>query len=151
MECPCCWEEMNETEETICPNNHKVCPPCLQKVMEGRNPKCPLCRHLIRNDSGRPAPVPRFQIRRTLGGEDAIGRRGGGRPHNGPVWDQQMARFQENLQNNRIPPGAVFGGIHERKCGHRECYRQGGAQGVRFLVNNTTGTRVYRCEEHTNN
>ena len=84
-----------------------------------------------------------------VGGFDAIGRAGGGRPHNGPVWDAARRRFLELREAGTIPPHSVFGGIHERKCGHRGCQRSGGSQGVRFLLYGDTGKRRYRCEEHT--
>ena len=86
---------------------------------------------------------------RYVGGQDAIGRVGGGRPHNGPVWEAARQRFLDHRDAGRIPPGSCFGGIHERKCGHRGCQRQGGAMGVRFLLFGNTGKRRYRCEEHT--
>lgn len=85
-----------------------------------------------------------------VGGFDAIGRHGGGRPHNGPVWEAARRRFLELREAGTIPAHSTFGGIHERKCGHRGCQRSGGSQGVRFLLYGDTGKRRYRCEEHTN-
>lgn len=74
-------------------------------------------------------------------------RRGGGRPHIGPEWEAARTLFLANREAGRIPADSVFGGIHERKCGTRECERRGGAGGVRFLLNEA-GRRRYRCELH---
>lgn len=84
-----------------------------------------------------------------VGGEDALGRRGGGRPHRGADWDAARERFLAHREAGRIPPETTFGGIHERKCGHRGCVRVGGQMGVRFLLFGDSGKRRYRCEEHT--
>ena len=43
-----------------------------------------------------------------------------------------------------IPGDAIFGGVHNRKCGNRNCDRRTGAGGVRFLK--IGAGRVYRCE-----
>jgi hypothetical protein len=103
---------------------------------------------VAQNAPGRNAQGRRVD-HRNVGGLDAIGRAGGGRPHNGPIWDAARQRFLDHRDAGRIPPNSIFGGIHERKCGHRGCQRSGGAMGVRFLLYGDTGKRRYRCEEHT--
>lgn len=77
------------------------------------------------------------------------GHGGGGRPHRGPAWDEAREQFLAHREAGRIPAHSVFGGIHQRKCGHPNCQRAGGSQGVRFLLFGGTGKRRYRCEEHT--
>jgi len=54
----------------------------------------------------------------------------------------RRAVFDDNVRAGRIPNTAVFGGIHDRNCGHRGCNRRTGAMGVRFLDGR------YRCEVH---
>ncbi len=51
-------------------------------------------------------------------------------------------RFGEHREAGRIPANAVFGGVHNRYCGHRGCERRGGERGVRFRGG------LYRCEVH---
>lgn len=73
--------------------------------------------------------------------------------------ERAIRGFQQNGQNRRagreqfllhreqgaIPGDALYGGVHERKCGNRNCERRGGTAGVRFLKTDL-GKRVYRCE-----
>jgi len=54
-------------------------------------------------------------------------------------------RFLQHREQGHIPGDALYGGVHDRKCGNRGCDRRGGEQGVRFLKTNL-GKRVYRCE-----
>lgn len=156
-DCPVCYGELGNPDP-ICPNGHKVCDTCRPHIMAGLPsvyggrlpPRCPICRQNLgpREPAPQAAPRPRVD-HRNVGGFDAIGRAGGGRPHNGPIWDAARQRFLDHRDAGRIPPNSIFGGIHERKCGHRGCQRSGGSQGVRFLLYGDTGKRRYRCEEHT--
>lgn len=152
-----------------------------QEWVGGRPPLCPICRTNLTEvavaEGFRQARVPRpagvgaagggrprpdAEMREegarlarnwhmNVGGFDAIGRHGGGRPHNGPAWNDARELFLRQREAGVIPPNSVFGGIHARKCGHRGCVRWGGHMGVRFLLYGVTGKRRYRCEEHTEN
>jgi hypothetical protein len=51
-------------------------------------------------------------------------------------------QFLEHVEAGRVPNTAAFGGIHDRRCGHRGCNRIGGVMGVRFRGG------LYRCEVH---
>ena len=156
--CPVCLGDTNGAAP-CCQNGHVVCDICLPQLLRmpyGAGHRCPMCRQPITRRpeghaaaGGGAAPVHPHHDHRYVGGHDAIGRVGGGRPHNGPVWEEARRRFLENRDQGRIPGNAFFGGIHERKCGHRGCERHGGSQGVRFLLYGDTGKRRYRCEDHT--
>jgi len=50
--------------------------------------------------------------------------------------------FNQRRRDGLIPREALYGGVHNRRCGHRGCQRVGGADGVRFY------NRLYRCEQH---
>jgi hypothetical protein len=63
--------------------------------------------------------------------------------NNLPARRQAQALFRQARDNGTIPQNAMFGGIHQRKCG--TCDRRHGANGVRFLKL-PDGTRKYRCE-----
>jgi len=160
-DCPICYgENALDGRDPICPNGHRFCADCQPIIQRSRTgwgmapagrPRCPLCRADI---PGVPAgevladQAPYPGMDRHAGGEDALGRRGGGRPHNGPEWNAARRRFIERRQNGEIPHDAMFGGIHHRKCGNRQCDRTGGSDGVRFLLFANTGKRRYRCEVH---
>ena len=64
---------------------------------------------------------------------------------NGQTRAEARQVFLHLRENVRIPGNAMFGGVHQRKCGVRTCERRTGAGGVRFLKLNE-GKRKYRCE-----
>lgn len=164
-DCPVCYGEIG-TPAPLCPNGHNVCDTCRPHILGGDPPRCPICRACLRHIAhplirripaparpllvnGQPDPFADARPLQDVGGLDALGRAGGGRPHNGPVWNARRREFLEARERGEIPATAVFGGIHTRKCGHRGCQRQAGAGGVRFLLFAATGKRRYRCEAHT--
>lgn len=162
-DCPICYGDLG-TPADLCPNGHKVCDTCrplIQSVLTGwgmgrPGAACPLCRAPIQYIplNGPPGPMPRRHPhlrdgdRMPNGGVYHPPQRGGGRPHRGPQWDEARTQFLAHREAGHIPADAIFGGIHERSCGHRNCPRAGGSQGVRFLLFADTGKRRYRCELH---
>jgi hypothetical protein len=63
---------------------------------------------------------------------------------NGQTRRAMREEFLQMREDGLIPGDAMFGGIHRRKCGNRDCDRQGGWGGVRFLK--IGNKRMYRCE-----
>jgi len=57
---------------------------------------------------------------------------------------RERTEFLRLRAMGEIPGDAIFGGVHNRKCGNRNCDRRTGAGGVRFLK--IGAQRVYRCE-----
>jgi hypothetical protein len=57
---------------------------------------------------------------------------------------RERTEFLRMRAAGEIPGDAIFGGVHNRKCGNRNCDRRTGAGGVRFLK--IGAQRVYRCE-----
>ena len=168
QDCPVCYGDLG-TPEALCPNGHKVCDTCRPHIYNGVRgqygqvlpARCPICRHeLTRRDAPPPADWnavlrdPAIRAWReqadvggltNVGGIDAVGRR----PRNQELWMTKRREFLDLRARGAIPGDAVYGGVHERKCGHRGCTRTGGSQGVRFLLFGNTDKRRYRCEEHT--
>ena len=169
-DCPICYGELGNPEP-LCPNGHKICDVCRPHILRVDGwvgPRCPICRAPLQREAGpRPPPLPHGegvdlalvyearQQHQQWVAQNAPNRvpnrrgQGGARPHRGPEWDAARQRFLEHREAGRIPAHSTFGGIHMRKCGHRNCERLGGAMGVRFLLFGETGKRRYRCEEHT--
>jgi hypothetical protein len=173
-DCPICYGDLG-TPADLCPNGHKVCDTCrplIQSVLTGwgmgrPGAACPLCRAPIQyvplprgvvddgvpmphQGAGGPEPHPHApQYDRLIPfPHQHQPRRGGGRPHRGPDWDHARTQFLAHREAGHIPADAIFGGIHERNCGDRNCQRVGGWEGVRFLLFADTGKRRYRCELH---
>lgn len=168
-DCPICYGERALVGRVaVCPNGHRLCAECQPHVQSVRNHRtgqanCPLCRANI-------PYVPR-QAQAPQGG-DPLGEQGQPPRQPRPPRDNrdelnayQLRRqraiegFQNNHQNRRagreqflqlrdqgqIPGNALYGGVHDRKCGVRGCHRVGGIQGVRFLKDHFNH-RKYRCE-----
>lgn len=168
-DCPICYGELG-TPADLCPNGHKVCDICRPHILRGgdhRGPRCPLCREPLRREHLPIVPRPDVEVdlaavyaarqaHEQWVAEHAPNRnangqghgRGGCRPR-GAEWVAARERFLAAREAGTIPADAVFGGIHDRRCGHRHCPRIGGAGGVRFLLFGNTGKRRYRCEAHT--
>ena len=158
MECPVCLEGDVSERVALCSNGHKFCEDCQTRTLSTGHwcrrtnrlvAHCPMCRENLPytppvNDAehrplypvlpgDRPDEVARFQIANRT--------------------EQHRNAYREFITNRAegtIPATATFGGIHNRCCGHRQCRRRGGSEGVRFLLWNYTDNRRYRCEEHQN-
>lgn len=171
-DCPVCLgENLLEGREAVCPNGHRICAECQPHVQSVRNwrtghASCPLCRAAIPHI---PADLPALteeqrraftEEHRRLMREQQELRRAHPQPvadtearrerairgfrENGHVRRANRERFLQLREQGRIPANSMFGGVHSRCCGTRNCNRRGGDEGVRFLKIGTK--RMYRCE-----
>ena len=148
MDCPVCLEGDVTERPALCPNGHKFCEPCQARVQQTRHWRddmahCPLCRAAVPYIPGEGAPlhpvIPEEHVRHFLQWNITT---------RTPEHREAYAVFLQNRDGGRIPADSVFGGIHNRCCGDRNCLKRGGKDGVRFLLWNHTGTRRYRCDAH---
>jgi hypothetical protein len=166
-DCPVCYGERALVGRTaVCPNGHRLCAECQPHVQGVRNfrtgmASCPLCRadipHVPRQ--AQPARMNEEQLENHRAGllerwadEAAAGRAADRRERairgfqqNGQTRRAGREQFLQHREHGHIPGDALYGGVHDRKCGNRNCERRGGTGGVRFLKTNH-GKRVYRCE-----
>ena len=171
-DCPVCYgENLLEGRTAVCRNGHRLCAECqphVQSVLNWRSwgapsAQCPMCREPIPYIPAlvvprityiparvvpRPEPViTEVRVRRRDPQETEERRERAIQGIYQNVETRAEARMLfRNLRENRLIPGnAMFGGVHQRKCGVRTCERMAGSGGVRFLMMNG-GKRKYRCE-----
>lgn len=160
-DCPVCYGERALVGRVaVCPNGHRLCAECQPHVQGVRthngHASCPLCRAdipFVPRQVVAPAPpqqdpaghVARARQAQEADRADRRERAIRGFQNNGQERRAGRERFLQLREEGQIPGNALYGGVHERKCGVRGCERRGGNQGVRFLKDNLN-CRKYRCE-----